>query len=251
MTAATANKKAAVQAKYDDLAERIDQLYAKHDTKKALKVALDEKRAAVALRCQKQEDEIKKFGPFVRSRFSGEMDKENNRFWGVSKANASQCSAAVSQEKWAIKESTQAYDVEFDSFQSTEKKDWWNFIETTGQKFNNLVAKKHDKHKKNITDDLDKLLWAAFGTLDNLVDDFGLELINIKDDIINGAEEESASLKAQMAADLTARIADFQTYANAKIDEFRAAKDQRVATLDAERKARQATLTELADELKE
>lgn len=96
MSAATADKKAAVQAMYDELAAKIDELYAKHDTKKALKAALDEKRAAIALRCQKAEDEINKFSLKVRSEFTGEMDKENKRFWGVSKANASQCSAAIS-----------------------------------------------------------------------------------------------------------------------------------------------------------
>ena len=114
MSAATADKKAAVQAMYDELAAKIDDLHAKHETKKALKAALDEKRAAIALRCKQSEDEIKKFGAKVRSDFAGEMDKENTRFWGASKSNASECSAAISQERWAIKESTQAYDVEFD-----------------------------------------------------------------------------------------------------------------------------------------
>ena len=70
-------------------------------------------------------------------------------------------------------------------------------IETTGKKFNTLVAKKqHHKSKANVTDELDKLPWAAFRTLDNLVDDHGLDMTNTKDEIVNGAEEESASLKA-------------------------------------------------------
>ena len=54
-----------------------------------------------------------------------------------------------------------------------------------------------------------------------------------------------------MSADLAARIAKFQADANAVIEEMTANKDQRHDTLEAERKARQATLTDLADELKE
>ena len=114
MSAATADKKAAVQAMYDELAAKIDELYAKHETKKALKAALDEKRAAIALRCQKAEHEIEEFGHKVRNEFTGEMDKENMRFQRASRANAEQCEAAISQERWAINDSTQAYDVEFD-----------------------------------------------------------------------------------------------------------------------------------------
>ena len=59
MAAATADKKAAVQAMYDELAGKIDDLYAKHDTKKALKAALDEKRAAIALRCKQSEEKLR------------------------------------------------------------------------------------------------------------------------------------------------------------------------------------------------
>ena len=46
----------------------------------------------------------------------------------------------------------------------------------------------HHKSKANVTDELDKLLWAAFNTLDNLVDDHGLDMTNTKDEIVNGAE---------------------------------------------------------------
>ena len=58
-------------------------------------------------------------------------------------------------------------------------------------------------------------------------------------------------MKASMSTDLADRIAQFQADANATIEEMTANKDQRHDTLEAERKARQATLTDLADELKE
>ena len=68
---------------YDELAAQIDSLYAKHETKKALKKALDEKRAAIDLRCQKTSDLIKQKAPQIRTRFANELDKENKRFWAV------------------------------------------------------------------------------------------------------------------------------------------------------------------------
>ena len=53
-----------------------------------------------------------------------------------------------------------------------------------------------------------------------------------------------------MSADLAAKIAKFQEDANASIEEMKANKDERYDTLEAERKTRQATLTQLVDELK-
>lgn len=116
---------------YDELAAQIDSLYAKHETKKALKKALDEKRAAIDLRCQRTSDLIKQKAPQIRTRFANELDKENKRFWAVSKAKAAQCDAAVSQERWAIEKSTKDLDWEFNKFQAAEKKDWWAFIKQT------------------------------------------------------------------------------------------------------------------------
>ena len=236
MAAQTAEKQAAVQAMYDDLAAQIENLYAKHETKKALKRALDEKRAAIDQRCQRTTDEIKLYGPQIRSQFANELDKENKRFWAVSKAKASQCDAAVSQERWVIQKSTKALDWEFDKFQAAEKKDWWAFIKQTEQKFNELAAKKdkdikphhshshhhkkhHDKHVRiqlsELTDELDKPLWDAYALLDDQVDDLALSLSNTSDNLVNLAEEQAAAAKASMAAQLAAALARFQESANA------------------------------------
>ena len=129
--------------------------------------------------------------------------------------------------------------------------DWWTFSETTERKFNELVSKKqYNKHHKSVTEDVEKSRDKSLAKLDNNVDDFGLYLINKSDDLVNEAEEESAIMKATMAADLAAKIADFQAYANKRIDEFRASKDARLLDLDSERKARQAELTQLTDDIK-
>lgn len=47
-------------------------------------------------------------------------------------------------------------------------------------------------------------------------------MTNTKDEIVNGAEEESAALKASMAADLARGIAKFQAEADLGIEEFKA-----------------------------
>ena len=64
-------------------------------------------------------------------------------------------------------------------------------------------------------------------------------MTNIKNVLVEGADEESARLKSQIfSADLAARIASFETDANETIEEFIAEKDQRFDTLDAGRRSR-------------
>ena len=129
--------------------------------------------------------------------------------------------------------------------------DWWTFSETTERKFNEIVEKnQYNKHHKSVTEDVEKSRDKSIAKLDNNVDDFGLYLINSADGLVNDAEEEAAQAKAAMAADLAAKIADFQAFANKRIDEFRASKDARLLDIDSERKARQAELTQLTDDIK-
>ena len=124
MEKASAGKKAAIQAMYDELLEKIETLHEKkehhhhdikfghHDehAKHELRKALDDKLAAIQKRCKAQEAEIKAFGPAIRARFADELDKEDKRFKKVTHATAAECTAAIDVEEAAIQKSTFGYD---------------------------------------------------------------------------------------------------------------------------------------------
>ena len=125
MEKASAGKKAAVQAMYDELLEKIETLHEKkehdkhhhdikfghHDehAKHELRKALDDKLDAIQKRCKAQEAEINAFGPAIRARFADELAKEDKRFKKVTHATAAQCTAAIDDEEAAISKSTFAY----------------------------------------------------------------------------------------------------------------------------------------------
>ena len=275
---AFAQKEADIAALYDQISEKISNLYDKHLQKK-LQKALDWAREQAAEACAESLDNALQRAAALAEEWDSQIASETARNGEADQKNSDACKAAADEQGANFSDFIDETSADFAGFQSDESETFWLNIEHTDSKFNegkNAYYVKHISHKKTVsrkshygsrytkesryvehkpfffTDkDIDFELQPLIDSMDDKLNAFEGEVKGQKADHIAAAQAEAGELEDAINADSDAAEDTLQSLADAYLQETADEFNARLDDLISSREGTMADLEALAETKKE